>query len=432
LEPSSIEHEEPNDPYREIEGQNKILEAALHLMKSAARQRPGNDDNDIVLIRQGRDIFHYHPNIQQDWYDAMRDALSNGWNISKYVRPDTDDVQNRCLFLEIIGENISFADIRKRKSIISADIEESDGKEYRPGEYKPSYFSSYGLKRTPYEFLIIPKIGTLFSFTTTKYNEVDAAMHFSDSPKLLREHCRLLVMKAKTPLRVHQRNATLIFSDDLVTVEENPGDRLVAHPFLSSVTRPPSDLREGTSWGKRYEGKDREKRIETRIRRIRAMEEQLKEFHFKQICSKKGLSAWRENCYRLGSPKDGVKKYYEGPEERLSRLQNTIELLKRHDNFEIALLDEGEETLLRWNDETGKPNIGWMVKGPTVLIESWYPGQREPKDLRIAVRDPLIGDDFQKFFNILWKRISATNKNKHKVIEWLNGQISKLTINGIS
>src|SRR5262249_49454394 len=99
-------------------------------------------------------------------------------------------------------------------------------------------------------------------------------------------------------------------------------------------------------------------------------------------------------------------------EADLTRASDAIEVvkgavrdLKRHKNYEIALLDDDEIRLLQQSESQSV--VFWMVKGnERTLLETW------PRDddgrmthVHVAMREPAVAAAFSSHFRKLWNRI---------------------------
>lgn len=107
-------------------------------------------------------------------------------------------------------------------------------------------------------------------------------------------------------------------------------------------------------------------------------------------------------------------------------LQSLLTLLKDHPNFEIALLDDDESTLIEAS--RGESLVYWLVQGDELLLESWPKvGEGAANHLHIAVHEPSIAAAFMEHFKNVWTRINALNRDRDYVVWWFEQQLAKLS-----
>lgn len=106
-------------------------------------------------------------------------------------------------------------------------------------------------------------------------------------------------------------------------------------------------------------------------------------------------------------------------------LQTTLSLLKEHPNFELALLDDNESSLIEAS--RGESLVFWAVQGDELLLESWPRiGDGAANHLHIAVHEPSIVTAFMEHFKNIWMRINPLNRDRDYAIWWLELQLQKI------
>lgn len=107
-------------------------------------------------------------------------------------------------------------------------------------------------------------------------------------------------------------------------------------------------------------------------------------------------------------------------------LQSLLALLKAHPNFELALLDDDESSLIEAS--RGESLVYWLVQGDKLLLESWpRVGEGAANHLHIAVHEPSLAAAFMEHFKNVWARINPLNRDRDYVIWWFEQQLEKLS-----
>lgn len=417
--------------YYEEVGSEQLLGSALNLLERARGQGPRKGDSpDILHISQGRHILIRHPSGRERWNHLLSDAMYRGWNFQQYLRRNGDRQYNLELLRHAVEDTL-------RHSLQS--FPES-------GKFKTYFFTSSSLKNTPYDFLIVPNQSSLLFLTSYKHAEVDSAIMFDGVPGPLEKHCNMIVRPAGEGLEFFSEERWLEFSNVLGGTDEIPGDRLVVQPFLSSVTRPFEDLDKDTRWyqrrlkrlARRYEGENSQnivQHINTLIQhrrdRIRAMERQLSDYRYKQICSLDEILFWAQNGYGSLTPEQDREMLKQEPSERIDRIERVLELLE-YKNFEIAFVDKEDRQVVSFDRRADQANVSWMVKSSQnrrVLIEASYlNAEFVHSEYFFSIYDRALDDDFEQAFNIMWDMILPKHKEKKYVIEVLKGIRDRLRL----
>src|SRR5262249_269121 len=109
--------------------------------------------------------------------------------------------------------------------------------------------------------------------------------------------------------------------------------------------------------------------------------------------------------------------------DRIAHLENLIALLHAHDNYEIALVDEGQE------GEIPIPQGRfWEVVGGMRVFTNIH--VRDPQGCiavtGIMIAEPSLVGAFEHYFEDLWARVAPRDKDKGFVTWWLGRQVGSL------
>jgi hypothetical protein len=208
---------------------------------------------------------------------------------------------------------------------------------------------------------------------------------------------------------------------------EHDGDRFLVMDGFSEITTPiaiyekrASPIFEKGGW----QAEIANKLLENRKWREAAFRRQMKqEKHwFRDICPKsaiqrllqEGIPASNDRLLILGGTKETL-------DQRVAHLKNVIELLKSSTHYELGLLDD---------EMTKVPPSFWLVKdGRALVLETWLPnatGNMEVLDLEIT--EPNVVKAFHEYFINLWEHLPSQNRDRQRVISWLEEQIVKIPL----
>jgi hypothetical protein len=111
--------------------------------------------------------------------------------------------------------------------------------------------------------------------------------------------------------------------------------------------------------------------------------------------------------------------FYKKKEERIARLKEVIRILKENPNYELALVEETEEHLL--------PKASWEVKPQAVILDA-LPHTEGNIWAQLEITEPKVVQGFRDYFTYLWNSIKEENRNRDKIIEWLEDQVAYIEL----
>jgi hypothetical protein len=173
------------------------------------------------------------------------------------------------------------------------------------------------------------------------------------------------------------------------------------------------------------------KLLQTRRRRVAAIERNLREYRYRDICTERAVVRLAREG--ITSPDDALLRLGASVltrDQRLVVLRSLEERMRRNRNYELILLPDSLADLCR---------TFYLAKAETmVLLESWRPvgggteepagtSNREQRDLRIT--EPTIVRAFQE--NPLWQPYETYSPiRRRQTIAFLEGQIQWLLDEG--
>jgi hypothetical protein len=380
----------PSSGLQVFRGAQEVIEVAIELITTAGSPQQGGE---ILLTFQGvTEIFDKAPMLRQEWWRALRTATEQGWKVTHLRRISEDPVQILA-FVEDIIDNISAG-----------------------SDYNPYYFRQYGALRPPYDILVVPGQGAMQLFATEQPDYVDAAVYTPDPlfTQTLSGHFRQLLAPSKArPLMKMYTSERLSFYEVITNLELELGGRFCIQPSLSALTRPKSFLSEDGKWAQAIKARssDPAKLLALYRQRAKAFEKQVGEYLFRDICSKRAVERLRDE-----GEYDRQGLYLEDVPERIDHLENVINLLALP-NYELALVDESQEHLL--------PLATFAVKPHAVLLDTVPDVQGNPF-AQIEITEPKVVQGFSDYFTYVWNEIKEENRNKDRIIAWLQEQVTYL------
>jgi hypothetical protein len=385
----------PSSGVQVIRGAQEVIEATIELIASAGTPQQGDE---ILLSFQGEpEVLDKAPTLRQAWWQALRTATDQGWKVTHLLRVSEEPVQILNLAKEII-DNISLR-----------------------SDYNPYYFHQYGALSPPYDILVVPGQGAMQFFATEQPDYIDSAIYtpdpqFNQITQTLKGYFRQLVApgKASPLMKMYAKNMVSSY-EVIANFELAPGGRFCIQQSFSALTRPESFLREDGKWAQAIKalGADQSRLLALYRQRLKVFKKQLREYLFREICSKRALERLRD----YGEyDKDAPNR--EDVPESIAHLENVIELLRHPDyNFELALVDKSEEHLL--------PSPAFISKPHAVLLAT-VPAVEGNPFAQIEMTEPKIVQGFNDYFTYVWNQIKEENKNKEQVIAWLKKQVASL------
>jgi transcriptional regulator with XRE-family HTH domain len=423
-ETGSFKHAVDNDIYTKID-------ALLELTSCYEPQSDENSqkladvaahpENTVIFISQGRDLFYHYKELRNRWNSLISRIIEAGWFFHQYLRLNGDQIYNLSVLEDIVHDTLFHEMLASRcqeRRLLPA------------GRFATSCFPNTGLKETPYDFISSPNVGLLMLYTRLRHNEVDSAILLEPPPSSLSSHCTLITRSADRAVQYFRSlnvSDAMLYSEMLSATDEIPGPRLVVQPYFSSITRPYTDLQRGSPWFKRklkYFGSENSvlKLIQHRERRIRAMERQLSEHRYDQICSLEEIRFWALHGY--GTHSGEVEQ--EIPQEyswRINRLRRVLQLMEeKKEKFRIALVRKEDEHLFGWDTSQKKNITSWMVKVSSnmrVAVETRYKCNGAWQEDYMIFFKSCLDESFEEAFRHLWDVLPSSSTQQSVVKDTL-------------
>lgn len=376
----------------------KILYSAISLLKQSP-ETPCSDSNTILLtFNSDIKLLLESKDINNIWTQTLYDLLSSGWNIIFKINLDSN--ANRTIkIIEYIQALLTAGNLTVYY------------------DRKPADFSS------DTELCIVPQTGALFSFSTNARNQIDSAFLFRSkkSIEMLTERFFNDLNSAKPLLRSYPPQESAEFQHVFAESEEIPGDKYVFKSGLSTVTIP-LDLYERYLRLSNRSNQEILHRMFLHKRRLDAFYAQIKYYKFKDICFIESLDKLIDK--RTYSPDENYILSNNIPDDKdiIRHLEHVIDLLKKHDNYDIAFVKQKQFTRIT--------AINWMVKSKdSVLVESFKsasPNVDSPhSEMNFVITEKGVVNAFHDHFLTLWDSIPDKSKDKKSSIARLRSLIKK-------
>jgi len=219
---------------------------------------------------------------------------------------------------------------------------------------------------------------------------------------------------AKPLLKSYPSQKTIEYQQALAEAEEVPSSKYVFKNGLSTVTLPLNLYEKYLKLGNRTSQEISYRKF-LHGKRIDSFETQVKHYEFKDIC-------FIESLERLVKTKKYTfYEYYmlenrtPSNEDIICHLENLINMLRKHDNYEIAFVSE--------KDFKKMSNICWIVKGnSSVFIQTLDKSKMAcnndsvRSEMNFMVTEKSIVNAFQDYFLKLWNDIPDERKDKRNSI----------------
>lgn len=288
------------------------------------------------------------------------------------------------------------------------------------GSYRPFYFNKYNTINPPYEMIIVPGVGALLCLATEGMDYIDTAFFYrqQDAIESLYKYFNQLSSQTEPLLRIFNVDN---YFEEITKIDKKLGDvfhlsvdlEFISIPYslwLKHLNRTIKDEAEISIHAKRIQ------------KRINSFHKQVEKYKFKSIYSVEAIEHLIEkgeylinNIYTKATKEDIV--------ENLSYL---IYLLKKYDNFEVALINYSQSYLI--------PQNFWRVKGDyNAMISFW--GLNATLDnvnetgLFLEINEGTISSAFKDYFIEIWEKRTPKFRDKKYIISWLEAKITLLMEN---
>lgn len=378
----------------------RIKQACIELLKSALDKSCDIDEPIFLTSLTEKNPFFNSQESNLQWNKVLHEVLKKGWNITKLIRL-SDNINNN---LKIVNE------IKMH---------------FSTGRYHPYYLKKYNYFDFARDFIIVPKAGALIYINSPNSNTLDNALLIKDKQALeIFKGSFLHIINQSSPLINSYHPIKCLDAFDKITESDELNGNRYTFKFGLNVLTIPLNLYERYLMSEKevFTVSEISKRISLHKRRLEAFHKQCENFKYYDICSKKAIENLVKKCeYDLNKVT---------PSEICEHLQNVIYLLRKYDNYEIALLND-----IQSNNSI---DISWTVKdSSTVLLQNLCKNKNHIKNTSnkneldtakcISISEPIIVNAFKNHFMDLWEEIPLICKEKNSVIKWLEDQIKSIS-----
>jgi transcriptional regulator with XRE-family HTH domain len=386
-----------------VQGVREVLSMATSMVVTAAQAPPQSNGEILIASRGGSDSFELAGDLYGQWQGALKQALNNGWNVV-HLRELEVDPRQRVMLVE---EVLSLLSLR--------------------GRYEPCYFPPEPSGRSsPEGLLIIPNLGALLFFATRDEHCMDAGFFFSDEARIqiLRGYFGILRSNALRLVKVYP-SSSFDFHFAALQAAEQLGERMLLKDGLSLQTAPPSVMAER---GRRVmEARHGDEQLNLRLqhsleyesRRFYDFEQTVKSSTVRHMITKESVGNLLESgIYSFDDPLGNYEEARLTWDEAVACITRLIHTLKAYPNFELGLVDRPATPPLSC--------VVGIIGKHTAILEVRYQQDRwGEKDVNLNIFEPVVVNEFREHLIQVWENLPDENKEKERVIEWLNEQIGK-------
>lgn len=389
-----------------IRGEEALAQAIIRLVACAYQREMAGI---IYLTFSGAMALMDAAHRQARFQAVMREFLKRGGKLIHIIRLDESNITRTIGHIEMM------------LSYFGLD-----------GEYEPYYLKNSSPLSVPYDLVVIPGIGSLICFATTQAEHLDAGIFLAESNQvdLLSQHVTQLTLRPIAEKFVRsfrlKNDGSYLFTEALAQLENAAGGRFAMKlDGLSALTRPESYYEPDSSFMNWHSQEERTRLTQAMYERWQAFNRYVSLYPYRDVCSqssvvryvKHGIFAHDDTDFTGGDRENRIAN----EPERQDHLKNVIRMLRDHENYELALVDEMEEKQLLHSAQ-------WEAVGESgVALEVMThdaEGSEMPVELHIT--EPSIVKAFQAYGRQIWKSISLANRDKQQVIAWLQDQLEIL------
>jgi transcriptional regulator with XRE-family HTH domain len=389
---------------RVIQGRIAAFQATLEMIDAAPAPADPSDPSASTIFTTSLEGNGWseidRSEYSERWHTVIRRAISRGWQFRHLVRLDKNAQRSLTMaraMLDLMGT----------------------------GRYAALY--SYASESTlpVAELVVIPGVAAVQFFATHTWGAVDTALVLKQREEiaLAQAYVQQALVKAKPLLRAFPPNDWVEFAASRVEAEEQYGGHCLVKDGLSQLSEPPEWSHTDAHWvlHSRHRGDSLAALIDACQRQIAAFEAQVARHRYRDICPMRAvIRLVQQGHYLQGSD---IDSFVEPIADRVAHLERVIALLRAHDHYELALVDEGQE-----EEIPILANRYWEVTGGMRVFTNVHVRSSQGRTLHtgIVIAEPSLVGAFQNYFDDLWERISHRDKDKGFVIWWLERQLESL------
>ncbi len=387
------------DSVKIIKGNENVIASMIDLLKNTPRTP--SDNNNTILLKISHDIKFKDGNLMtQAWMQELYALLKGGWKLILHIVLDDNVLRTKPIIESILTllttENLSaYYHLKAPNEVFRGT-----------------------------ELCVIPGIGALLCFSTYKKKMIDSAFLFQskDSLELLSAKFFQNLNLAEPLFKSYPHQKTFAFQQIIAEYEEMPGDKYVFKRGLSTATIPPDLYHKYLEYAK-LPDTHFSYRTFLHKRRLDAFEKHVQHYNFRDICFWESLIQLVENGKR---PFDEEYLFADrAPQKKdiIRHLEFLIELLEKHDNYNIAFVSMSQfESLYNMNClAKGDSCVLIVIENETGFADGLY------SKMNYSITEKSTVHAFQNYFNDVWDNIPDELKNKKNTITQLKSLIIKLS-----
>ncbi|MGH2616863.1 MAG: hypothetical protein ACRDJC_16630, partial [Thermomicrobiales bacterium] len=394
-----------------VEGADAVVQTAFLLLRAAATRHPETDAPVCLSLSDATHALLAAPELRDAWHATLRGLLGGGWRFHHLWQIPS-------------GGSWSPRVIAELSALLTW-----------PEKYEPSYVHCQETPWSPRDVLIVPGFAALIGLAAGP-GAADAALVVREPERIqaLSEHFARLVHHAKPLITTYlvgdggdQGNAArLRFTEVLTDAHEEPGEHCMvksgiplrfvpSSPWWSQILR---DLGNGHRGGQR-EIAYRQRLWEYRLRTRHALAAKMRTWRHREIGSTSGIRRFVADGVVSSDDflLDGLPPLPR--EERADALLQFLGQLRRHPNYELALVDRDLDPLT---------SVVWVVKGSRFFcLEVVNRGTEDQRlDFMVVITEEQLVAGFRAYFEHLWNSLPARCRDKPRIEQWLDRQLEAL------
>jgi hypothetical protein len=382
-----------------ITGYKEVLQGMLTLLHAASQLEA--NEKEPILITLNSDIFSL-PACEQflsAWEKELLNVLNNGWKVVCLIRIDN----NNAWTMKIVHSIQSFLGT---------------------GNYIPYYLKKYSLLSTGREMLVVPGIGAILTFPAESHYQEASAVYFADfkAIEMLSKNFYYLISMALPLIQQYPPEKHFMLIKVFTEYEEKHGNKYLYKEGISSLTVP-LDTYERYMRTISRPIDELSVAVELHKKRYQSFVLNIKHYKQRDIYTKESIERLvHEQKYSLNDL-SLLGKCKPTKEYIIEHINNTIYLLEKYENYEIAIINEDQFNC--------NATFIWMVKGKVAVLwtlenKRYKDCQSNDRKISISIEEPTIVNAFEEYFMDFWSNIAPLNKDKKEVIAWLKSQIDIL------
>jgi transcriptional regulator with XRE-family HTH domain len=391
-----------SDSIKIIKSQNKISNAEIELLEKAACTTPVPGDNTILITYNIEMDIINTDNWISSWINTLVRLMDRGWRIVLQI---------------ILGYNT------KIEMIIIEALQVL----MTHGNIAIYCQTSKDHVNLVHKEFIVPGIGALVCYPPVNEPKVSSRAFLYNSREsiiTLTEHFACRMNTAKPLIKSFPPQKTAEFQQAFVEAEETLGDKYVVKAGLSTLTLP-AGLYEKYLAMSGKSVNEISYRLFLHKRRLESFNSQIKYYKYRDICFSESLDKLaNEHKYSF----DGYIFESTAPDapDIENHLQNVIDMLQKHDNYELAIISKKQ--FKHFTD------INWAVKDHNcILIESNATlsadgSHRSERNITITEKNTVFA--FADYFRMIWEQIPESCKDKTESIKRLKDYIKAVRQHG--